>query len=174
MVTSMDRDDRSTTGPRHEDRPHDREHDDGSSVDDRFRSLLEGLRTTLPGAQVLVAFLLILPVQDAFTGFTSVEKIAYYVAFGGSLASSILLIAPSVHQRMRSPKSGVRRRTESHLASAVRLSIIGSVMLLVAMIAAAYLVTSLVASTVAAVIAATVFAVIGLYTWVLQPLVVFE
>ena len=38
-----------------------------TDVDDQFRAILEGLRTTLPGVQVLFAFLLTLPLQRPST-----------------------------------------------------------------------------------------------------------
>ncbi len=37
-------------------------------VDDRFRALLEGLRTTIPGVMVLFAFLLTVPLATSFPG----------------------------------------------------------------------------------------------------------
>ena len=39
---------------------------ESTEVDDAFRALLEGLRTTLTGVQVLFAFLFILPLQASF------------------------------------------------------------------------------------------------------------
>ena len=39
-------------------------------IDDQFRSLMEGLRTTIPGVMVLFAFLLTLPLQPAFADLT--------------------------------------------------------------------------------------------------------
>lgn len=110
----------------------------GTETDDRFRSLLEGLRTTLPGAQVLVAFLLVLPVQSAFGDFTRSERVAYYLAFATAMVSSVLLIAPSVYQRMRSPISGIRRRTPKHLDLAVRETILGTIALMIALISVTF------------------------------------
>src|SRR5690606_9604903 len=40
-----------------------------TQVDDEFRSLMEGLRTTLPGIQIITAFLLTLPLYDRFDDF---------------------------------------------------------------------------------------------------------
>lgn len=145
-----------------------------TSVDNQFRSLMEGLRTTLPGAQVLVAFLLVLPVQADFDALSDVELISYYIAFAAALAASVLLIAPSAHQRVRSPISGVTRDTRRHLNAAVRLTIIGTAALLAAMVAVAYLVTSLVVSAPAAAAAAVVLLALGGYTWFYQPLVAFS
>nr|MDP9494734.1 DUF6328 family protein [Actinomycetota bacterium] len=66
--------------------------DDNADVDDAFRAFLEGLRTTLPGVQVLFAFLLILPLQESFHDLARAERVAFYIAFFGSALASILLI----------------------------------------------------------------------------------
>lgn len=148
--------------------------DEPTSVDDRFRSLMEGLRTTLPGAQVLVAFLLVLPVQAEFGRLSTVELVVYYAAFASSLLASVLLIAPSVHQRIRSPVSGVSRETEAHLDVAVRLTIIGTVLLMIALSCVAYLVTSLVANDIVAIAASAVLTATSAYTWFYQPWIGFK
>ena len=145
-----------------------------NSVDDRFRSLMEGLRTTLPGAQVLVAFLLVLPVQAEFNLLNTIDLIAYYVAFAAAMLASVLLIAPSVHQRVRSPISGVTRGNERHLHAAVQLTIAGTVFLMIALISVTYLVTSLVVTGVAATVSAVVLAGVAGYSWFYQPLVTFN
>ena len=72
-----------------------------NEVDDAFRAVLEGLRTTLPGVQVLFAFLLTLPLQQSFSSLATAEEVSFFVAFFGSAIASILLIAPSAHQRLR-------------------------------------------------------------------------
>ncbi len=145
-----------------------------NSVDERFRSLMEGLRTTLPGAQVLVAFLLVLPVQAEFSLLSTVDLVAYYTAFAAAMLASVLLIAPSVHQRVRSPISGVTRGKERHLQVAVRLTIAGTVLLMVALTSVTYLVTSLVGTGIAAAVSAAVLAAVAGYAWFYQPLVTFE
>src|SRR3546814_11034172 len=64
-------------------------------VDDQFRSLLEGLRTTLPGVQLITAFLLTLPLYDSFADLDRDERVAYYIAFVTALLGTLLLMAPS-------------------------------------------------------------------------------
>lgn len=142
-------------------------------VDDIFRALLEGLRTTLPGVQVLFAFLLILPFRSEFAELSGAERIVFYVAFAASAVSSVLLIAPSVHQRVRAPISGVRRRTRRHVLVAVRMAIVGTATAATAVVAVSYLVSSLVFGTVAAAGAALVVAAITVWSWFVVPLVDF-
>ena len=148
--------------------------EDGDEVDDAFRAVLEGLRTTLPGVQVLFAFLLTLPFLESFHSLPVPEKTAFYLAFFGSAVASILLIAPSAHQRIRAPISGVKRRSARHLQITVRITIIGTVVFAVALVAAVYLVSSLVIDDRIGVIVATVAvtALLG-WSWFFVPLVTF-
>ena len=108
------------------------------------------------------------------TSLTAAERAAYYLAFASAMVASVLLIAPSVHQRMRSPVDGVARRTYAHVHAAVMVTIVGSAALLVALIAVTYLVSSMVFTAPVAVVAAVVLSLIAFYTWVYQPLVVFR
>ncbi|HLF44695.1 MAG TPA: DUF6328 family protein [Acidimicrobiia bacterium] len=150
--------------------PRDEHVDD---VDDAFRAVLEGLRTTLPGVQVLFAFLLIFPLQTSFDRLADPELVAFNVAFFGSALASILLIAPSAHQRIRAPISGVKRRSARHLQITVRITIVGTIIFAVALAAAVYLVSSLVLSEIAAVLATiAVTALLG-WSWFFVPLVTF-
>jgi hypothetical protein len=144
-------------------------------VDDAFRAVLEGLRTTLPGVQVLFAFLLTLPFLETFGSLPVREKTAYYLAFFGSAVASILLIAPSAHQRIRAPISGVKRRSARHLHITVRITIAGTIVFAVALVAAVYLVSSLVIDNGVGVVLATiaVTALLG-WSWFYVPLVTFS
>ena len=147
---------------------------ESTEVDDAFRALLEGLRTTLSGVQVLFAFLFILPFQASFPDLTDLERTAYYVAFFGTAVASVLLIAPSAHQRIRAPKTGVRRHSRSNLDYAVRMTVVGTFVFSVALVAGVYLVSSLVFSSAAATIPATVLGVGIAWAWFYVPLVTFD
>src|SRR5688572_8788706 len=90
--------------------------DDVETVDNAFRALLEGLRTTLPGVQVMLAFLLVLPVQHDFNDFESAQRVMFMTALLTAALSTVLLVAPSAHQRVRaleyptSDDAGLMRR----------------------------------------------------------------
>jgi len=146
-----------------------------NDVDDEFRAILEGLRTTLPGVQVLFAFLLTLPLQSAFAEIRDLERYAYYVAFFGSAMASVLLIAPSAHQRLRAPITGVGRRSRRHLQITVNLTIAGTVIFAIALAAAVFLISTLVLPKDSQALAATgaVTALI-LWSWFFIPFVTFE
>lgn len=140
-------------------------------LDDQFRSLMEGLRTTLPGVQVLFAFLLVLPLQSRFAEIGSGERLVYYVAFVSAAVAAVLLIAPSVHQRLRAHASGIERRHERHVRAAVWLANAGTAVSVVALTSAVFLVSTLVYDDVlASVVAAGVAGVAGA-TWFYLPLV---
>jgi Family of unknown function (DUF6328) len=145
-----------------------------NDVDDQFRSLMEGLRTTLPGVQVLFAFLLVLPLQAAFTEITDIERIAYYVSFFGSAMASVLLIAPSAHQRLRAPVTGMERRSERHLHIAVNLTIAGTIIFAIALSAAVFLISTLTLTDSVAVGATIAVAVVLAWSWFYIPMVTFR
>lgn len=161
--------------------PHGRTHgepaeDDSyrGSVDDEFRSILEGLRTTLPGTQALFGFLLILPFQGSFSQLTTTERAAFYIAFLSAAIATVLLVAPSAHQRMRAPRSGIQRRSETHLRITVWVTIAGTIVLAIAMGASVFLVSEFVLSNLAASVALGTVALLTALTWFYLPLVTFE
>lgn len=141
-------------------------------VDDQFRSLLEGLRTTLPGIQLITGFLLIVPFQVSFAELAAAERVAFHIAFVSALTGSLLLMAPSSHQRLRArPDGTVARRTPRHVAVAVRLANAGSVLFALALVAVAYLVASVVLNTAVAVVLTVVVGLVGGWSWFYLPLV---
>ena len=144
--------------------------DDEHAVDDAFRAMLEGIRTTLPGSQVLLAFLLTVPLQAGFSELDDDGRTAFLTALLGSALASVLLIAPTAHARVRFPSRGLRRRTMGHLRVAAWLALVGTIALAIAIGAAVYLsVTLLLAPIWAGVLAAAVGAV-TIVTWFAIPL----
>lgn len=151
------------------DRDDDRNGGDGD-VDDAFRGMLEGIRTTLPGSQVLLAFLLTVPLQAGFGELGDDGRAAFLVALLATACGSILLIAPTAHARVRFPVSGLRRRTMKHLYVAAWLALAGTVSLAVGIGAAVFLsVTMLLGSGWATVLAASI-ATVTVVSWFAIPL----
>jgi hypothetical protein len=161
-------------GKRSESEDFARQEHSAEEVDDQFRALMEGLRTTIPGVMVLFSFLLVLPLQSAFPEISLLNTIVFYVAFGSAALASILLIAPSVHQRVRAPISGIKRRTWSHVLYATKLAIAGTVAFMVAITAVVYLVSSLVYNDPLAIGATVVVATVASWAWFYLPLVRFR
>jgi hypothetical protein len=153
--------------------PHDGEEAQADEVDDQFRALLEGLRTTIPGVMVLFAFLLTLPLQSAFAELRGVDRVVYYVAFASSALAAVLLIAPSVHQRVRAPISGIKRRSMHHVMIASHLALGGTVLFVVAIASVVYLVTSIVFDSTGAAVATVVVTAVAAWAWFYLPLVAF-
>lgn len=143
-------------------------------VDDQFRSLMEGLRTTIPGVMVLFSFLLILPFQSSFPNMTASNTVVFYIAFSSAAMSSVLLIAPSVHQRMRAPISGIQRRRMGHVMYATKVAIVGTIAFLVAIAAVVFLVSSLVFGDVLAILATVSLTGVAFWAWIYLPIVGFD
>ncbi|NNC42756.1 MAG: hypothetical protein HKO03_05915 [Acidimicrobiia bacterium] len=143
-------------------------------IDDQFRALMEGLRTTIPGVMVLFSFLLILPLQSTFADLTTSRTFVFYTAFVSATAASVLLIAPSVHQRVRAPISGIKRTSESHVLFAGKLAIAGTLFFMVSVVAVVYLVSSFVLASGFALVATTVVALVAGWAWFYVPLVTFN
>ena len=140
-------------------------------LNEQFRALMEGLRTTLPGVQVLFAFLLTLPFYSAFGELSHQERVVYYMAFASAALATVLLVAPSVHQRMRARQSSLARRHPRHVMAAVQLANAGTVLAALALVDATYLVSILVFGNVVAAMAAAVTGLLVGATWVYLPVV---
>jgi hypothetical protein len=152
----------------------DQQSADQHSVDEQFLALMDGLRTSLPGVQVLFAFLLTAPLQMRFSDLDTLERVAFSIAFYASGIASVLLIAPSIHQRLRAPISGLARRSKRHLIWTTWVTIVGSAVMGVAVLATVLFVSSLVFDDPPAVIATTgVGSVVG-WTWFYLPLITFR
>lgn len=151
-----------------------RGHERSEEVDDQFRALMEGLRTTIPGVMVVFSFLLVLPFQSQFLELSTVNSVVYYVAFGSAAASAILLIAPSVHQRVRAPISGIRRHSISHVMAATRLAIVGTALFAVTIVSAVYLVSALLGGGLFATLAAALTVAMVSWAWFYLPIVRFR
>ena len=84
--------------------------------------LLSELRVALPGIQVLLAFLLTVPFTTRFDDLSNSAKDVYLAAVTLVASASILLIAPTVHHRLRF-RDGIK---EEMIRSANLLAIIGT------------------------------------------------
>jgi hypothetical protein len=126
------------------------------SQDDLDRELIEllnELRVTLPGVQVLFAFLLVAPFSQGFASVNDLQKYAYLVALVFTALGSAFLIAPTPYHRIRFRD----RDKEAMLRITNKLAIAGTVCLAIGISSALFLVTDfLFRSPVPALITATV------------------
>jgi hypothetical protein len=143
-------------------------------AEQQFSALLEGLRATLPGVEVLFGFLLVLPFQQTFGKLEQFEKRLYAVALISAGIALVLLIAPSVHQRVRAPFSGLPRHHVSHVKVGAYLGVGGSVAGSVALVASTGLALSVAFENGVAVTLGVLIAVLIAWSWFWIPLVNFR
>ena len=74
---------------------------EGTRLDRKLIEMLNEIRVALPGVQVLMAFLLIAPLNAGWVRTTHVQHAVYGVALVSAAVASILLIAPSSYHRLR-------------------------------------------------------------------------
>src|SRR5258705_496107 len=77
-------------------------------LDSNWYSLLQELRVTQTGVQLLTGFLLTLPFQDRFALLGSGLRAAYLVTVVCSLAATVLLVAPVGMHRLLFRRHKVR------------------------------------------------------------------
>ncbi len=132
--------------------------DDQSKLDRELIELLNELRVTLPGVQVLFAFLLMVPFNQGFERVTELQKVVYFTALIATALGSACLIAPTPYHRIRFRD----RDKDALLRIGNRLAIVGTAFLAIGITSAVFFVTDFlfnigvafaVAGTVAAVVA---------------------
>ncbi|HEX3288010.1 MAG TPA: DUF6328 family protein [Mycobacterium sp.] len=72
----------------------DRDETEAERLDRNWSSLLQELRVTQTGVQLLTGFLLTLPFQQRFTQLDGTSHIVYLVTFACSVGATVLLVAP--------------------------------------------------------------------------------
>jgi hypothetical protein len=136
-------------------------------VDRELIELLNEIRIVLPGALVLFAFLLSLPLQTRFDLLTPVDRNAYFAAFLCAAVGIIMLMAPSANHRLRFREYD----KEGMLFWFNRLTLVGSAFLAATVALAVFLVTDLLFDQIwAALLAAGIAAAVAI-VWYVIPLV---
>jgi hypothetical protein len=77
-----------------------RDEDEGERLTRNLNELLQELRVTQTGVQILTGFLLTLPFSQRFGALDSVQKVAYLVILCGSVLATGLIIAPVAFHRV--------------------------------------------------------------------------
>ena len=136
-------------------------------VDREVIELLNELRVTLPGVQVLFGFLLIVPFQQRFTILNDAERTVYFLAVLATVSALICLITPASYHRLRFRATDKQRM----LFISNRLAIAGVVFLAIAIVTGLFLIAEVViGETWAAVLAGAAGAGMVLL-WFVLPLV---
>lgn len=113
--------------------------DDKERVDRELIELLNEIRVALPGAQVLFAFLLTLPFTQRFADLAALDRDAYFAAFICTALGTSMLMAPTMHHRLRFRE----RDKERMLLWFSKLILAGSVFLAAAIALSVYVATSM-------------------------------
>ncbi|MFA9446037.1 DUF6328 family protein [Egicoccus sp. AB-alg6-2] len=159
--------DDSGLADRHQGEPADSGQADGGDEErERYRELLEELRTILPGVQVLFAFLLVAPFSQRFGDLDELGRDLYAVVLLLTGLAAALFLAPASYHRI-----GERRRRRERLHTAIRLMVVGMLLLATAMVLAIYTVMRFIfeGSLIAAGVAGGLAGVIALL-WYVIPL----
>jgi Kef-type K+ transport system membrane component KefB len=135
-------------------------------LDRELGELLQELRVVLPGVQVLLAFLLTAPFQQRFGQLPGTLRNAFFAAIACATLATALLIAPSVHHRLRWRE----RDKERLLRTANRQAIWGTLFLAAAIVLALYVVTNVLFSTWLAVLTAVLAVAVFAWLWYALPL----
>lgn len=128
--------------------------------------LLSELRILLPGAQMLTAFLIILPFNGGFAKIVQAEKIVFLATFFLSMTSLVLLSAPAIQHRVMRPLQD----RERFKRVADRIMMCGAFSLALAFILGTNLVISEVFGHIAGIIACTLMGSLIICMWWWLPL----
>ena len=135
-------------------------------LDRNWSSLLQELRVTQTGVQLLTGFLLTLPFQNRFADIGSGLHAVYLVTVACSLAATGLLVAPVAMHRVLFR----RHRLNTVVSVSHRCAYLGLLLLGVALMGVAVVVWGAVMGTTAAEIAGVLTAAAMVGLWVAFPL----
>ncbi|MCV7343974.1 DUF6328 family protein [Mycolicibacterium rhodesiae] len=135
-------------------------------LDRNWSNLLQELRVTQTGVQLLTGLLLTLPFQNRFTTLSAELRAVYLATVVCSLAATVLLVAPVGMHRMLFR----RHRLRPLVAIAHRFAFCGLLLLGTALTGVAVVVFGTVLGDEAGVVAGVVTAVLMLTAWVVFPL----
>jgi MFS family permease len=145
--------------------------DDSTSAEDRddqrerYRELLEELRTIMPGAQVLLAFLLTVPFASGFADVDRLGKAVFTVSLGCAATSTVLFLAPAAYHRVAG-RGDHRRR----LAFGVTTTLVGLALLALAVAAAVFVVVRFLYETWLGALLGGLLAAAAAALWLVVPL----
>jgi Family of unknown function (DUF6328) len=135
-------------------------------TDRQLIELLNELRVALPGAQVLLAFLLTAPFQRRFSSTSRLERGVLYGGVLTTAAGVLLLMAPSVYHRIRWHEGG----KADVVRVGHRLFLAGTALLAVGLLCALFVVSDLLVGPVVAGVAVVGGLVLVTATWYALPL----
>lgn len=140
---------------------------DPETLDRNVNELLQELRVTQTGVQLLSGFLLTVPFTERFPDLDPVQTRVYVAAFCGSVLATVLLVAPVAFHRVL-----FRRRQRRWIVEAANWCALGGLaMLALTTGGILFLVLDVVGPRSAAVAAVTLCLALFTLVWVVLPLV---
>jgi len=135
-------------------------------INRELMELLNELRVALPGVQVLFAFLLTVPFTQRFERLRDPTVDVFFAAVILTAVSSVLLIAPSAHHRMR-----FRQHSKEQMLRVANVSAVaGLFTLALAVGSTVYVITDLVYGSGRARLVGPLVAGFAVLAWFLVPL----
>jgi hypothetical protein len=138
---------------------------DRAELRDRYYGLMQELRVLLPGAQVLVAFLLIAPFAERFGTLDAAGRVLYGISLVSGLLAVVAFVAPAAYHRI-----GSRHARSERLRHGIVCTRGGLACLFLALISALSLVGRLVFGLVATLASVLVLACSMAMLWLVVPL----
>jgi Family of unknown function (DUF6328) len=149
------------TDPTHHVLEAEREEELKERLEREHNELLQELRSLIPGAQVLLGFLLAISFTNQFGDLTDGERWVYFGTLVCTGVALVLFMAPAAHHRLR-----FREGDKDYLLrKANREAIAGTVASSLALTGVFYLVTDLVFGPSEAIVAASAFFVFAAWRW---------
>ncbi|MEX2659735.1 MAG: DUF6328 family protein, partial [Acidimicrobiales bacterium] len=108
---------------------------DEEELRDRYRELLEELRTIIPGVTVLLAFLLTAPFSNRFQDIDDLGRDVYAGAVLGVAVAVVIFWTPAAYHRLAE-----RHDRATRLRMSVRLAVAGMGLLAVSLVAVIFVV----------------------------------
>jgi hypothetical protein len=134
-------------------------------LDRNWSELLQELRVTQTGVQLLTGFLLTLPFQQRFQSLDSAQRRAYLVVVALSAGSTTLLVAPVLMHRLL-----FRRHQRRQMVSFAHwCAMAGAYLLGLALVGVIYLIFAVTEGPIAALIAGLVVLAAVLVLWLALP-----
>ena len=134
--------------------------------DRQLAELLTELRVALPGAQVLLAFLLTVPFQTRFGRTTELDRVVLFTSMLVTAAGILFLMAPSVYHRIRWNRGG----KEDVIRIGHELFLVGTACLALGMLCVVFVVGDVLFGLAAAVPAVAVMVLVVGVTWYVLPI----
>jgi hypothetical protein len=136
------------------------------TINRNWTELIQELRSTQTGVQVLTGFLLAVPFTDRFDQLDHVQRTAYLIVLSGAVSASMAVLAPIAYHRILFR----RDRRPWLVESANRIARGGLVLAALTMCGVVFLAFDLTAGRAAGIVASLVAFVAYVVLWVVVPL----